>query len=686
MADYSRLHGPQRAAVRAAFLSAFTRDELKMLLSDRLDKRWDNYTRDSGNLQEQVYDLIEHSQAEGWIDALIREAEAQRPTNRYFARLGVTLGLMAPTQSPLASAGQPLLTLERMIEKSEITAMSDFNAVQGRICRVEAGKCTGTGFLIADDIILTNYHVIEGSDGQRVICRFDYGTKGDGGLKGREVRLSSKSNWLVATSRYAVSDEKLDASPPTDDELDFALLRLAEPAGNDLINGARRGWINLSADAPQPVKDDAVLIIQHPEGHPLAMSFGTVFGYDASHLRMRYAASTKPGSSGSPVFASNLSLVALHHAGDPNWIRTAEYNQGIPVGLIVAWLKKKAVDVQAPKVEPVLPQRPIQPQIGTLVILGEPNPPTPAAAAKAMEELVQLLSARGTTVKQWAEGWRKHAPLSDADSLALFEQRPAFIRTMVDQARSFSDEFSDLTYKLHRRFGLELDDERVSKNQQLQQSPRILWRPGGPPWPGDQPQPPGYANADPPEAFARWLAAFLGLPDADADTVIHCEHPSYETDGGHAQQIRHAVEKGLIQAVGDKFEPDRHVFAPGRLRDVLKKISGAGLNILAVHDMSVPEPATPASAIDVFRRSDCDIDATIGSCPNLIRVAVLVRTAEQFNGQLEFNAKARLRNWCLLRIPKNDDGTYTSDPDNIGFIHQQVATLTNARAPAGRIT
>ena len=85
MADYSRLNGSQRAAVRAAFLSAFTRDELKMLLSDRLDKRWDNYTRDGGNLQEQVYDLIEHSQAEGWIDALIREAEAQRPTNRYFA-------------------------------------------------------------------------------------------------------------------------------------------------------------------------------------------------------------------------------------------------------------------------------------------------------------------------------------------------------------------------------------------------------------------------------------------------------------------------------------------------------------------------------------------------------------------------------------------------------------------------
>jgi hypothetical protein len=380
--------------------------------------------------------------------------------------------------------------------------------------------------------------------------------------------------------------------------------------------------------------------------------------------------------------ASDLSLVALHHAGDPNWSPGAEYNQGIPTGLVAAWLKKNAVDLQAPKVEPVLPQPklPKQPQIGTLVILGEPNPPTPPAAAKAMEELVQLLVARGVTAKQWAEGWRK-SPLSETDSLALIEQRPAFIRTMVDQARSFSDEFSDLTYKLHRRFGLELDDERSSKNQLLQQCPRILWRPDGPPWPGNQPQLPGYANADPPEAFARWLAAFLGLPDTDADTVIHCEHPSYETDGGHAQQIRHAVEKGLIQAVGDKSEPDRQLFAPGRLRDVLKKISGKGLNILAIHDMSVTEPASPAGAIDVFRRSDRDIDATIGNSPNLIRVAVLVRTAEQFNGQLEFNAKARLRNWCLLRIPKTKDGTYTPDPDNIGFIHQQVAMLTNASAP-----
>ena len=237
-----------------------------------------------------------------------------------------------------------------------------------------------------------------------------------------------------------------------------------------------------------------------------------------------------------------------------------------------------------------------------------------------------------------------------------------------------------MTYKLHRRFGLEYDDECLLK-EQLMQSPRILWRPDGLPWPGTQPQHPGYANSDPPIVFARWLTAILGLPDEEAETVIYFEHPSFETDGGHAQQIRKAIEQGLTQAIGGKQEPDQQVFAPGRLRDVLKVLPAAGLRIFALNDMSVPEPATRTGAIDVFRRSDRDMD-NIGDRANVLRIAVLVRTAEHFNGELEFNAKARLRNWCLLRVPRTEDGTYTSDPDNIEFIHQQIFTMRNRQVSA----
>jgi V8-like Glu-specific endopeptidase len=674
--DYNNLNGPQRAALRAAILDAFTRAELKMLLSDHLGRSWDNYTRDGGNLQQQVYDLIESSQNEGWTNALVREAEAKRPTNRHFARLDVTLGLMSPAQPPGHPPSEASLILERMIGKSEIIAFSEYIALQGRICRIEAGDFFGTGFLIANDLVLTNYHVIEKekSNGQNIVCRFDYLTKGDVSKKGREARLSTE--WLLASSPYAARDESIDGLPPTAKELDFAILRLSERVGEDRVNGVLRGSIKLSTDAPQPIQDDRVLIIQHPEGEPLAMSTGTVMGYDEPHLRIQYSASTRAGSSGSPVFASDLSLVALHHAGDPNWSRAAEYNQGIPIGLIADWIKAIDTNVEPspPPLPPPLPRPPSPPPIGSLIILGEPKAPTPIAASTAVSELLQALAPRGVEVTQWTEGWRDQKPLSDPETAALFTTRPAFIRTIVDHAKTFPDEFKDLNYKLHRRLGLELDDDRDTRRE-LMQRPRILWRPGGPAWPGQSPQPPGYANVDQPEAFARWLADLLGLPEADADTVIHCEHPSYETDGGHARQIRQAVEQGLIQAIGDKPEPDRQVFAPGRLRDVLKGIRSKGLSIIALNDMSVPEPATRASAVDIFRRSDRDIDASIGSRPNLVRVAVLVRTADQFNGQLEFNAKARLRNWYLLRIPKSEDGKYAWDPDNVGFIHQQVALL-----------
>jgi hypothetical protein len=681
--SYNDLNGLQRAALRAALMDAFTRAELEKLLSDQLNRSWDSYVREGGTKEDQFFDVIEASRRGGWINDLVIEAQAKRPANSHIARLDVTLGLMAPTLPPADPLENVSLSLERMIVTSELKDFSDVVAFQGQICRIEAGNHGGTGFLIADDLVLTNYHVIEqvkDTDGASIICRFDSFAKTVAAREGRLVRLSGR--WLVACSPYAPEEGTLGGAPPTAQELDFAILRLAEPAGADLVNGMLRGSIKLVDSAPRPVKDDFVLILQCPPDRPLSMSIGAVLGYDASHLRVQYAASTRKGSSGSPVFASNLALVALHHAGDPNWSHAAEYNQGIPIGRIIEWLNTNGVDLTL-REDTAIPPPPATSspaRIRSVVVLGEPRPPTPSAASKAIKQLLQLLAARGAPVTHWAEGWRDEKPLSETESAALLRQQPAFIRTIVDQTKLFLDEINDLTYKLHRRFGFEYDDDCALRNELLQ-SPRILWHPGGLPWPGGQPQPPNYANSDPPENFARWLADLLGLPDTDADTVILCEHPSFEGDGGHAQQIRQAIEQGLIQAIGDKAEPDSQVFAPGRLRDILKDLPPTGLRILALNDMGVPEPATRAGAIDIFRRSDRDIDS-IGNCANLIRVAVLVRTAEQFNGQLEFNAKARLRNWYLLRVPKMGDGSYTSDPDNVDFIHHQVVMMRNGDSPA----
>ena len=51
---------------------------------------------------------------------------------------------------------------------------------------------------------------------------------------------------------------------------------------------------------------------------------------------MRYRTNTEHGSSGSPCFDGDWALTALHHSGDPDFSRSADYNEGIPIEAIRA--------------------------------------------------------------------------------------------------------------------------------------------------------------------------------------------------------------------------------------------------------------------------------------------------------------------------------------------------------------
>ena len=64
----------------------------------------------------------------------------------------------------------------------------------------------------------------------------------------------------------------------------------------------------------------------------------------ANVLRLRHDARSLGGSSGSPCFDSTLEVMALHHAGDPLHSELCgDFNQGIPMGRIVADLKARGV-------------------------------------------------------------------------------------------------------------------------------------------------------------------------------------------------------------------------------------------------------------------------------------------------------------------------------------------------------
>ena len=63
-------------------------------------------------------------------------------------------------------------------------------------------------------------------------------------------------------------------------------------------------------------------------------------GLNANETRLRHQVNTKRGSSGSPCLNARLELVALHHAGDPNFdpARRPAWNAAVPIAAIRGYL------------------------------------------------------------------------------------------------------------------------------------------------------------------------------------------------------------------------------------------------------------------------------------------------------------------------------------------------------------
>jgi hypothetical protein len=92
------------------------------------------------------------------------------------------------------------------------------------------------------------------------------------------------------------------------------------------------------ADAYAFPPGSPIIIVQHPQGDRLRLAIETngIIGVNTARTRVTYRTNTLGGSSGSPCFNQDWTLVALHHSGDPGV--SAPYNEGIPISTIRAHL------------------------------------------------------------------------------------------------------------------------------------------------------------------------------------------------------------------------------------------------------------------------------------------------------------------------------------------------------------
>lgn len=163
-----------------------------------------------------------------------------------------------------------------------------------QVVRSDGGK--GTGFVLKNGYLLTNFHVLptkERVENAKII--FDYEEDLNGNLR--------------ETSEFLL--DATDSKFSSIDKYDYAYIKIKDNPAKPL---SQWGYLELDTFSV-PQIDNTVTIIQHPLGQTkqIALTANKIIGINGQKLL--YQTDTERGSSGSPVFNNDWKVIALHHAG-----------------------------------------------------------------------------------------------------------------------------------------------------------------------------------------------------------------------------------------------------------------------------------------------------------------------------------------------------------------------------------
>ncbi|WP_298327001.1 trypsin-like peptidase domain-containing protein [Asticcacaulis sp.] len=261
-----------------------------------------------------------------------------------------------------------------------------FTEIEDRICCIygqfptqEGYKPTvGTGWLVGPDLVLTAMHVMQPvidavqteKVPEYVQVYFDHVDHSrtlaidalvHGNHLGSISRVLLAQDWMVASSPVMPGDGTHAAPDPTVQaqlatNLDFALIRLAEPAGRmavDRNGGRRRHWIEFPNQSNPLGVAARIMISQHPNGSPRVYDVGRLASICISNTRFRYDTETAKGTSGAPCFDRNLQPVGLHVAAfQPAYLPLA--NQAVSIEHILPQIQAYLPGSAQPPEPPVI--------------------------------------------------------------------------------------------------------------------------------------------------------------------------------------------------------------------------------------------------------------------------------------------------------------------------------------------
>ncbi len=364
------IDGPTQAKLSKAIQSAFPNPKLlrTALLAQLDDDIW-NYAGMDDEYPDIRFKMISQYNARHKICQLVSSLLDENPTNGELLEFAWRQQILKRPSGPEKN-GPEDGSLERMLEPTrgftDVGQMLQrLGKVVNSVCQISyplAGGVTyGTGFLIGNSSVLTNWHVIKdvsAANRKDVRLKFDYRTAPDGVTlsAGVEYRLVDGDDWLLDHSPFdpqdltvrTIDEERaLDRNP---DNLDYAVLRIAGEPGKKPVgvkaseNAEARGFLSLDdvVDVPDVTAHTAVWCFQHPyennQSLPQQVDWNKpgLLGTNPNKTRVWYDINTRPGSSGSPILTNRLQLCALHHAGGKDWPAPGQYlyNRGIPLTTI----------------------------------------------------------------------------------------------------------------------------------------------------------------------------------------------------------------------------------------------------------------------------------------------------------------------------------------------------------------
>lgn len=253
------------------------------------------------------------------------------------------------------------------------------------VCKIEASgtnykgeedqEWVGTGFLVSENILLTNHHVINSEKVARnAECVFNY--------------QRDPENGLPKVERFRVNPERLFITSPTKEGLDFTFVWVDGAPGKKFkVVPFNRNYFEIN-------KGDVANIIHHPGGDYKSVTLQENHVIKPYEAVVHYISDTEPGSSGSCVFNNQWMPFALHHAARKNPEINAEtpykyLNEGVRFSAIAAYLEalhKKEVALR-PQIEEALKiVRGTDPVMGHFGALGR----DPGDAKTGVETVVNI--------------------------------------------------------------------------------------------------------------------------------------------------------------------------------------------------------------------------------------------------------------------------------------------------------